>query len=187
MYLCIIIQTHKTMETPTNFAKLVDAVNFLNEYVPQIVTTVKNQLNSSIGKPIFTVNGAWRKSVNWIYSPIKKQLANGDWLSVEYYVQQQYNYVDLRVKICLNGGSYDVKPVTAFTLYQEQSIIIYIVDENGNIVDFDVDLTPYTKKYTVETIMTQANEAERKAKEYEAAREKVPYRFRDALYLSYLR
>jgi hypothetical protein len=175
------------MNTPKNFSKLVDTVNFLNEYIPQIVTTVKNQLDPHIGKPIFTVNGSWRKSVNWQYEPVKKQLANGDWLSVEYYVQQQYRYVDLHIKVCLNGGSHNVTPSTAFTIYQRQSLTIYTVDDNGNIVDFDVDLTPYTEKYTVETIMTQANAAELKAKEYEAAREKVPYRFHDALYLAYLR
>lgn len=170
-----------------HFPKLVDAVNFLNEYIPQIVIEVKKQLDPHIGKPIFTGSGAWRKSVNWIYNPIKKQLANGNWLSVEYYVQQHYNYVDLRVKVCLNGGSYDVHPTTAFTIYQEQGLTIYTVDENGNIVDFNVDLTPYNVKYDVDTVLKQAEVLNTVAEQLRNEIDKIPHRLRDALYLPSLR
>jgi len=177
-----------------NFGKLVDAVNFLNEYIPIIVDEVKTQLDPHIGKPIFKSDGSWRKSVNWKYKPIKKQLPNGDWLDVSYYVRQQMGYIDLNINLCLNGGSYDVHPTTGFTIYQKQSLVIYTVDScdffsrwDGNIVDFNIDLEQYNVRYTVESILQQAEIVKTEAIKFGSQVDKIPFRFRDALYLPTLR
>jgi hypothetical protein len=170
-----------------NFNKLVDAVNYLYEYIPLVVTEVKNQLEPHIGKPIFKTDGTWRKSVNWEYKPIQKQLPNGDFLSVQYYVRQYSNYVDLTVKICLNGGSYDVYPSTAFTIYQEAGITIYTTDDEGNLVEYDVDLDQWNQRFDFDTLVKQAEVVNIKAKELKNEIDKVSYRFREALYLPSIR
>jgi len=166
-----------------NFNKLVDAVNFLNEYIPQIVTEVKGQLDPFIGKPIKKADGAFRKSINWQYKPIKKQLPNSDWLNVSYNVQQHYNYVDLQITVCLSGGNYDVHPASAFTLYEKASLTIYTVDEHGNIVDFVVDLSQYDARYTVDVLKIQAELVQDLAKQLAIEIAVIPHRFREALYI----
>jgi hypothetical protein len=165
-----------------NFNKLVDAVNYLYEYIPQIVTEVKTQLPPHIGKPIFKADGSWWKSVNWVYNPIQKQLPNGDFLSVQYFVRQYSGYVDLTVKVCLNGGSYEVHPTTAFTIYQEAGITIYTI-ENDNLVEYDVNLDQWNQRFDADTLVKQAEVINNQAKELKAEIDKVSYRFREALYL----
>jgi hypothetical protein len=172
------------MNTPKDFFKKVDAVNYLYEYIPQIVAEAKRQLDPHIGKPIFRADGSWRKSVNWNPEEIKKQLPNGDWLSVTYYIYKPFSmsdYLNLCIKVCLNGGKYENR--TAFTIYEETAIEIYKLDKEDNIIETTIDLDQWNQRFNADDLVKQAEVVEVKHKELQAEIDKIHYRFRDSLYI----
>lgn len=172
-----------------NFNKLVDAVNLLHEHVPIIVAEVLEQLAPNVGKPIFKADGSFRKSVNWEYKPIQKQLPNGDWLTVSYSIYKP-NYagcVDLRITVCLSGGSYEDKPSTAFTFYENATVTIYHLDQDGNLVDIVIDLTQYDQRYNANNLLTKAEELKTKTEQLRLSLDRFPYRFREALFIPTIR
>lgn len=176
------------MTVQKDFIKQVEAVNFLYEYTPQIVKKVKSKLDAFIGKPLFKADGSWRKSVNWEYETIKKQLPNGDWLNVSYSVRKPFSmsdYLSLDIKICLNGGSYENR--TAFTIYQETGVVLYNLDKEDNIIDVDIDLDQWNERFDADELVRQSEVINAKVKELESEISKVHYRFRDGLYIPHIR
>ena len=169
------------METAKN---LVDTINLLNKYAPQVITQVKNQLDRFIGKPIFKADGSWRKVVDWNHPEIKVY-GNGKSVSVMSWLKQEYGYVRLYIKICHNGGKYEDN--TYFCIYQEASIDLYTADENGNIGLLDLDLTRFDVRYDLAEMQKQADKAKALAKKFEAEADKVPWQFRDVLDVPRLR
>lgn len=167
-------------------AQTVQAVNYLHEYAPQIIERVKNILDPFIGRDIFKTDGSLKKIVPYTSERISKKVPGG-WLTVDYWIRKEYNYVSLWVKICYNGGTHDVKPSTAFCIYQDQSYTIYTITETTDAMLYKhYQLTAFSDQsqvdpqYNETELSAQAAIIQAKKDELNKLIDSFPYRLRDA-------
>lgn len=163
----------------------VRAINTFNEYAEKLYNQAKEFFAPLEGTYPFKVDGSLLKK----YSDFKLEtyegkLPNGDHYNVHGWIKVSYGYVDLNVKLCLHGGSYDDK--TYFCIYEGNSFVICKV-ENGRLVRRDTDDPDFSTRYDTKTIEDAAEEVKKYAAMYDEELEKVPYQFRDVLYLQRLR
>lgn len=167
----------QTTKKPNTEVKVL-AVNTLYEYAEKYYLHEKNRLTPLIGLDIFKVDGSFKAKYDSPKLSDKLQLDDGTWVNAHYWFNNLNYGLDLHVKICVNGGSYDVKPVTAFCQYQEQSFTLFN-KQDGKLIETDRDISFLKKRYDVKELQTIANEIKEAAKVYETAYNKMPYLFND--------
>jgi len=87
-------------------------------------------------------------------------------------------------KICVNGGSYDVRPSTAFCHYEDSSIRMFSVLEGNKISESEFYKSEFARlsvKYDVNELAVKANQVHAAAIAYRAVVDTVPYIFRETL------
>jgi hypothetical protein len=90
-----------------------------------------------------------------------------------------YDY-RITVKICINGGSYDVHPSTAFCIYEEQSYYPFTA-EDRKLIFKNEDYSFLDVQFDAKVLAEQTEKITAAANAYEAEAEKVDYRFRNVL------
>jgi len=161
------------------------AINTLYEYAEKYFNHEKQRLSAFIGMDIFKVDGSFKAKYDSPKLSDKLQLPDGTWLNAHYWFNNNNYSLDLHVKICVNGGSYDVNPTTAFCQYEEQSFTLF-KKENGKLIETPVNNEFLNTRYNVDELTAIANNIKEAAKVYEAAAEKMPHRFNDVFWLQRL-
>jgi len=154
------------------------AINTLFEYAEKYYLHEKSRLTPFIGLDIFKVDGSFKQKYDATKLSDRLKLADGTFVDAHYWFNHYTNGFDINVKICVNGGSYDVKPVTAFCQYEQQSFTLFN-KVDGKLVETNKDMSFLKKRYDVNELQTIANEIKEAAKVYEAAYNKMPYLFND--------
>ena len=114
--------------------------NESNRIILLIIANLLPQLVPFLDKKITTLNGFSKKFVMDFLKPKINLFENEGFGSIVMCrLDVKYNCLYLNLKLCFNGGSYEIQPVTAFTKYIEQSILL------GNIINNEVlkDLTNF--------------------------------------------
>lgn len=155
------------------------AINTLYEYAQQFLSYEKDHFKQFLGKNIFKVDGSVMAKYQHERMSINTQLSDGTHVSANYWFESRYSF-DIVVKICVNGGSYDVQPVTAFTQYEQMTITIFDIDKkDGSICEArQQEYEWLNKRFTVEQLQQQAAEVQEIAKQYESASNAFPYLFK---------
>lgn len=154
--------------------------NAYNIFAKKAIAIVLPQLAQFIGKKVFTADGSKAKIFNIDLSKITIDPIEGMHTMVQNcYLTTKYNKLCLVLKISCNGGSYDVRPQTAWTKYVGTDIeigqskdgqIIDSIDTIENIVklhnlDNIINLEEEIEKInTYKSLEKQAEEAKRKIK-----------------------
>ena len=126
---------------------------------------------------IFKVDGSFKAKYDSPKLSDKLQLSDGTWVNAHYWFENRHGYFDINVKICVNGGSYDVTPATAFCQYEEQSFeLLKVVD--GKLTEGKNDTSWMQRRYDVNELKAIAATIKEAAKVYEAAEDKMPYQFK---------
>jgi len=154
------------------------AINTLYEYAEKYILHEMDRISAFIGLDIFKVDGSFKAKYDAPKLSDKLQLPDGTFVNAHYWFNQYTNGFDINVKICINGGSYDVKPVTAFCQYEQQSFTIFNKNE-GRLIDTKKDFSYLKKRYNVNELQTIANDIKDAAKVYESEYDKMPYIFSD--------
>ena len=161
------------------------AINTLYEYAAKYYQHEKQRLTPFIGLDIFKVDGSFKQKHDSPKLSDRTKLDDGTFVDAHYWFNQYSTSFDIHVKICINGGSYDTKPTTAFCQYQELSITLFR-KENGKLIAGDIDVSYLDERYNVDQLTAIANEVKEAAKVYESVYNKMPYLFTDVFNLSRL-
>ena len=173
------------MNTPTKKTSAeihVLAINTLYEYAAKYYQHEKQRLTPFIGLDIFKVDGSFKQKYESPKLSDQTKLEDGTFVNAHYWFTHYTNGFDIHVKICINGGSYDVKPVTAFCQYQEQSFTLF-KKEDGKLIASDIDVSYLNKRYTVDGLAAIAKQVKDAEKVYESAYSKMPHLFTDTFNL----
>jgi len=158
------------------------AINTLYEYAEKYIAHEKARLSAFIGLDIFKVDGSFKAKYDAPKLSDKLQLPDGTWVDAHYWFNSRNHGLDINVKVCVNGGSYDDKPATAFCEYQEQSFTLFN-KEDGKLVENNSDRSFLKKRYNVDEVTAIANEVKEAAKQFKQVADKMPYLFYDTFYL----
>jgi hypothetical protein len=152
------------------------AINTLYEYAQKYYEYEKNRLLPFVGLNIFKVDGSLKAKYDADKLSDKIQLSDGTFVDAHYWFYNSSYSFDIRVKICINGGSYDVHPTTAFCQYEEISLTLFKKD-NDKLADTDTDISFLHKRYDVNELRQIAANIKLAAIEYEKEAGKMPYQF----------
>lgn len=161
------------------------ALNLLNEYSAQYFTAATDHFYRFLGVNPFKVDGTLKEKYKIHMEPIKGRTQDDTYFDVHAWIVKGYSSLDMRVKICISGGSYEVRPNTAFTQYEEATFEI-CEHRDGILSERTRQAPDFTKRYQEGEILKAAEEAKKAAEAYRKAHEKVPYQFRDILQIKYL-
>lgn len=154
-------------------------MNAINEYSETLVNFLLPELQKYIGKRIFLVNGTKAKIFE-LPELERSDVKEADkYIGYSYYINEQYNKVCLHVRVRINGGSYDVRPSTAYCQYNDRTIELGDT-ENGILKTVDtlekiVTSWELSKRYSEETIQAQIARFKEAKKAAEALLSVIPY------------
>jgi hypothetical protein len=157
----------------------VRAINALNKYAAQVYEHEKKHFQQFEGLDIFKVNGEIKQKYQHDkMQPVEEKNEHGEHVSIHYYMEKNNYNLQFKVKICLNGGSYDVTPSTAFCLYEYKTLYIMNIESGvlkpcGYVQDFE--------QYDADKLTKAAHEAHEAAKVYKEKADAVPHIFREIL------
>ena len=161
------------------------AINTLYEYAKKYVNHEKTRLDAFIGLDIFKVDGSFKQKYDSPKLSDTLTLPDGTFVNAHYWFKHYSTDFGICVKICVNGGSYDVQPNTAFCQYEEQYFSLFN-KVDGKLTATEIDREYLNTRYDVAQLTAIATTIEEAAKVYEAEADKMPYLFRDTFYLSRL-
>lgn len=161
------------------------AINCLEEWSEKFHNYEREYFAKLVGIDPFKNDGTLKKKYEHQKQDFTGQLADGTYLNAHYWYEHSYNELRMRVKICVNGGSYDVRPSTAFCQYEEKSLTLYKT-ENGVLINTDTEAEHLATKYDLSELQGIAAEIKEAAAVYEAVAAKMPYRFREVFHIKRL-
>lgn len=161
------------------------AVNALQEHAKRILAHEIAGFKKLIGVDAFKVDGSMKAKYHFDKMERVSQKFGENWLSVDYYRDKTDSSIRISIKVCINGGSYEVTPSTAFCIYHEESYYIAnIVD--GKIEAKNLDLKFLDQKFTVASLQKLQKQAEQAAEAYNKAKSAIDHRFRQVLDIGYI-
>jgi hypothetical protein len=168
----------------TNLQVKILALNLLNEYAPMYFEQATKHFEQFIGVDPFKVDGTLKAKYALKFEDTQGERENA-YFHINAWVKSTSYSIDINIKICVSGGSYDVHPNTAFCQYNTMTLEIVRVKE-GKISQRERQPNDFTVRYSESEILAAAAEVKKAAEAYENALSKVYYEFRDILYLSRL-
>jgi len=157
------------------------AINTLNEYAKKCFEYEKEHFSQFIGKNIFKVDGSIKQKFEHEKLYFKGNLPDGTFFDVHYWFTSSYSF-DICIKICVNGGSWDVHPHTAFCQYETDKLELFALTKEKELKESTREGSNFTQ-YNIDDIIKGAKIIEEAKQNYEKALEHVPYIFRDVLYI----
>lgn len=156
------------------------AVNTLQLHAKRILDYEIEQLTKLVGIDCFKVDGSLKQK--YMYPNLKRisEKFGKNWLTVDYWSDKtEYDY-RIHVKICINGGSYDVSPSTAFCIYQDESYYPFDI-KDGKLKAKTNDYSFLNEVFSVEKLEVLSDKVKEIATQYEKMRDKIDYRFHGVL------
>ncbi len=176
------------MNTQTKLSQIdikVMAINLLYQASKIILDYEQKHFSQFIGQNIFKVDGSVKAKFQHEKIEVKIPI-EGVYTSVSYWFEKRGSYsFDINVKICVNGGSYDVQPSTAFCQYQNESLTLFKL-ENECLTPTNIDREYLNEVFDSATLIEQANKIKALAEVYREEANKLNYMFKDVLFIERL-
>jgi hypothetical protein len=170
----------------TNVEVKVLAINTLYKYAAIILKHEQEHFNKFLGIDIFKVDGSIKMKYEHEKLSFKGQFEDKTCYDVHYWYTKRSSIFDITVKVCVNGGSYDVRPSTAFCQYEEMTFTLYDL-ENNNLKECTNNRNYLSDEFNVDELTAIANDIKQAAKVYEQALNKMPYIFKEVFSIQGLR
>jgi len=140
---------------PTTMQLTVVGTNSLNKASLEILQAIIPQVEKYTGKSILIATGLSAKFK--IDKPeIKADALNNEHASCMYYFEHTSQSLWLRVRVCLNGGSYDVRPQTNYTQYFEHKFYLGQIND-GVLIEVET-VEKIEQGYNLNTVIVEAEE-----------------------------
>ena len=158
------------------------ALNELSKAAKKEVSEYLYHYDKFVGLDIFKVDGSVAKKYKKESTHVNKKLSDGSNLSISAWSKKFSNHFGVRVKICVNGGSYEETPSTAFCQYEDKFYSLYDLKNNElakpEIGVFNRHSFPIFK---AEKLLRMSNKAKKAAEKYRGLAKDIPYEFMDVL------
>ena len=177
-------QIETQTEKKSNVEVMALAINSLYEYAEKFYNYEMEHFNKFVGLDIFKVDGSIKQKYDHEKISFKGQLNDGTWVNVHYWFTSSYSF-DMHVKICVNGGSYDDKPSTAFCQYHETTLQLFDI-KDGKLSECGRDKEYLKTRYNVDELTELANKIREAANQYREIYDTMPHLFTDVFYLERL-
>ena len=162
------------------------SINTLYKYSKEIIEYEKKHFNQFLGKNIVKVDGSIKQKYQHEKLTFKGKLNDGTYYDVHYWFDIRSGWFDINIKICVNGGSYDTKPSTAFCQYDSLMTSLYKLDSESNLLPYENDLSYLDNVYNVADLSNIANDIKEAAIKYNKETDKMPYIFKDVFFIERL-
>lgn len=183
-------QTTQALKATTLQTQIL-AVNTLHQHCKQIIAAEMAFLFPLIGKSILKVDGSFKAKYEHdkpIYKYKVNEFSFDFWVNTHYYFRAEYGKLSIVVVTSVHGGGYDKNGVNCNSNQQQKTIDLFNISNDGALTELIQEDRGYLDTPFIEAdILAAAAKVEEQAKKYEAAMCKVPYLFRDALYIRRLR
>lgn len=163
----------------------IQALNMLNSYAQAYFEQATKHFEQFIGVEPYKVDGTLKAKYALKFEPVKGKTVDGTNYDVHAWMYSGNYSLDINVKICISGGSYEEKPATAFCQYESLSLMICRI-KDGKLAARDIENYDFSVQYNEQQILRAAEEVKKAAERYEQALKTVPYYFRDILYIERL-
>lgn len=154
------------------------SINTLYEFAKQIFNYEKEHFSKFLGVNIFKVDGSLKAKFEHPRMIVKGHLTDGTYYEVTYYFTSSYNRFDIKITSCINGGSWDVRPTTAFCEYNDLTLTMFKTDNEGKLIETPEDIDYLDTRFNLDELKAIAEKIKEKAKEYEYEASKMNYIFR---------
>jgi len=166
-----------------------EGMNQLNQYSVKLLNQLLPQLRGMMDKKLFTVTGEKSATLKKLVPlpDLSGKKENPDrYINYSFYFNNSNTGVWLNVRVCINGGSYDVKPNTAYTQYFDTSYYVGTL-KDGKILESVQDIENIIRDHSLEVFYTEEkiqadirayNEAKNKARDLYNA---IPYIIQKAM------
>lgn len=166
----------------------IHAKNELNRLAILIIKNLLPQLPQYLGKKITIADGFSKKFIVELFEPFVNNFEGGCAQIVGNRLDYQYDRLEIIIKLCFNGGSYEARPSTAYTKYIEKTFTIGDLENNevlNSIFTLDkiIDTHKLTNVFDVETELAAINKYKELTQQLNDARRKIQV---DAEYYKYL-
>lgn len=161
------------------------AYNHLYEWAEKIYNHEREHFSQFIGKDIFKVDGNLKEKYKHDTLSHDERLQDGTFIKIYYHLYNKHGWFGAEINICISGGSYDVKPTTAFCQYHRLSVTLFDVKE-GKLIDRVNDIEYLKTRYDLKELTQLADQIKEAAKKYDAIHDKMPYQFTGHFWLQRL-
>ena len=161
------------------------AINCLNEWAVKFYEHAKKHFSQFIGQDIFKNDMTIKKKYEQEKISYTGQLSDGTYSNAHYWLTANRGFSDITIKICVNGGSYDVRPNTAFCQYEQTTLTLFKLEDN-KLIETNTDISHLSRRYSVPELEAIAARVKAAAEKYELAQKEMPYIFRDTFYIERL-
>lgn len=155
------------------------SLNTLYEHAQKCVEHENKILTPFIGEDVLKVDGSFKKKYEHERVNFKGQMADGTFYDVHYWFTSDYGYLDMRIKSCIHGGSYEDK--TYFCQYDETTYTLFKLVEGKLQPNTERNNTDYSQRYEEQPIIEQAAKVKVLAEQYEREVGKIPHFFKGAM------
>lgn len=167
----------------------IDGLNIHNKQVKEYYLSAIQQAQALIGKKIHTAKMEKSKQFNIDLPHIKEQINGAEWIDIHSWFTFSGQSVWLHIKTCYSGGSWDVKPTTAFCIYFNDGLYIGETDNDGKLMRTATEEVQKSWLITLQPVTIE--EIKTKEAEYKELQERgkeifnsVPEHLRKVLYLN---
>jgi hypothetical protein len=160
------------------------SLNTLYQYAKEFYEYEKAHFSQFIGKNIFKVDGSFKQKYEHDRMTAKGQLPDGTFYGVHYWFEYSYHTLKMRVKSCINGGTYDDK--TYFCQYDDLTIYIFDTNDNNELQETQPDISYLDKRYNAEELTEISKQIELAALAYDLELSRMPHQFRQVFHLKRL-
>lgn len=180
-------------EKPVKATTLQTQILCLNTLYAHCKEIIKNEiafLLPLIGKKVLKVDGSFQAKYEHEKPQFKAKVSAFNfefWTDTHYYFKENYGKLSINVVTTVHGGGYDKNGVNCNHSQQTQPFDLFTINDGVLTELVETDRTFLDTVYDENEILAEAKKTEDAAKVYEAQIEKVPYMFRDTLYLRRLR
>jgi hypothetical protein len=130
----------------------IHAQNEIKRLMILIINNLIPQLPQYIGKKITVADGFSKKFNVEFFKPFINAFENGHAQIIGIRLEYHFNKLELKLKLCFNGGSYDTRPSTAYTKYIDKTVSIATLT-NNEILEKIGDITEIISSNGLDTVI----------------------------------
>jgi len=176
-----------------NLINNVNAINLLHKEANKIIHLYIDHFNKFEGQKICNVGGEIGKKF-----AIRLPGIDGNFEGAKYnihsWIETTNHSLIIRVKICLNGGSYDIQPSTAFCIYREINFYAFEISHSWDNTELNGVLKinpnylfkPFKTNFKAIELQKIATKVKKAAENYNKIADSMPYQFKDLFYIERL-
>ena len=181
--------TNQNLSAATALQTAVTGINLNNDYSKRVISDTVGQLKKYIGQTIFKADGSLLKKIEFERMKDEVHTVNAFgfdfYIRSTFYLEVKYNNYRVICSTTVAGGGYDANGVNKNYYRAEDFFNLFVVNDGKLVSIIDEDRTYLSEVIDHDQIISDKQEVERKALEYDQAVKKIPQSLRSVLMIKH--